>query len=101
MISNDEKKLIAETFVETLPVLRAAIGASQADVASAIGISRQTYCALEQKKRSTSWNTFLSLFLFFGTNEKSQKIMLAKKDFIPTVKRSLIVDTENKNELSL
>ena len=51
MISNDEKKLIAETFVETLPVLRAAIGASQADVASAIGISRQTYCALEQKKK--------------------------------------------------
>ena len=54
MISNDEKKLIAETFVETLPVLRAAIGASQADVASAIGISRQTYCALEQKKRPRS-----------------------------------------------
>lgn len=98
---NTQKKILIETFVDTLPILRAAIGASQADVAAAIGISRQTYCALEQKKRDTSWNTFLSLFLFFGVNEKSQKIMLAKKDFIPTVKRNLIICKETKQDCLL
>ena len=98
---NTQKKILIEQFVDTLPILRAAIGASQADVAAAVGISRQTYCALEQKKRDTSWNTFLSLFLFFGANEKSQKIMLAKKDFIPTVKRNLIIGTETKQDCLL
>lgn len=47
---NTQKKILIEQFVNTLPILRAAIGASQADVATAVGISRQTYCALEQKK---------------------------------------------------
>ena len=98
---NTQKKILIEQFVDTLPILRAAIGASQADVAAAVGISRQTYCALEQKKRDTSWNKFLSLFLFFGVNEKSQKIMLAKKDFIPTVKRNLIIGTEIKQDCLL
>ena len=98
---NTQKKIMIEQFVDTLPILRAAIGASQADVAAAVGISRQTYCALEQKKRDTSWNTFLSLFLFFVVNEKSQKFMLSKKDFILTVKKNLIIDIETKKDCLL
>ncbi|MCR5736582.1 MAG: helix-turn-helix domain-containing protein [Eubacterium sp.] len=45
----DKEKLI-ELLTDELPVLRAKIGLSQEDVSMIIGISRQTYSAIETKK---------------------------------------------------
>ena len=63
------EKNILNDFTTALPILRASLGISQAEVADKIGISRPTYCALEQKKRDLSWNTFLSLFILFYAND--------------------------------
>lgn len=44
----DKDKLI-EILTDELPVLRAKIGISQGDISNIIGISRQTYNAIETK----------------------------------------------------
>ena len=81
----DERKEIIQVLTGALPVLRASIGISQGEIADLIGISRQTYCALEQGKRAMSWNTFLSLFLFFISNNETNNLMKTKKGFIAQV----------------
>lgn len=72
-----------------LLILRAAIGISQGELADCIGISRQTYCALEQGKRQMSWGTFLSLFLFFISNEDTYGLLKVNKGFIARVYKML------------
>ena len=84
-----EKDRLMQEIVPFLPVLRAAIGLSQADVASRTGISRQTYCAVEQGKRPMSWNTFLSLFLLFETNEGSHQLLRRADGYSERVYRVL------------
>lgn len=84
-----ETKTYKETLIgnltEALPVLRASIGISQDEIAKYIGVSRQTYCAMEQKKRMMSWNTFLSLVLFFYANDNSKKVIESRRKFIDNV----------------
>ena len=80
-----EKKEVIQIMTEALPILRAAIGISQADISEYIGVSRQTYCAMEQNKREMSWSNFLSLFSFFYANEKTKILMSCRKDFLRKV----------------
>ena len=66
-----DKDHLISILTEELPVLRAKIGLSQDELSNIVGISRQTYSAIETNKRKMSWNTFLSLLLVFGYNEKT------------------------------
>ena len=47
---DNRREALMERFTYELPVLRAQLGASQAEVAEKIGISRQTYNSIETKK---------------------------------------------------
>lgn len=85
IVINKEKEELIQTLTGTLPILRAAIGISQGEIAEYIGISRQTYCALEIGKRQMSWNVFLSLFLFFISNSETNNLLKTKKGFIAQV----------------
>lgn len=67
----DKEKLI-ELLTDELPVLRAKIGLSQEDVSMIIGISRQTYSAIETKKRKMTWSIALSLILYYEQNESTR-----------------------------
>ena len=69
--SPEKKDELIEKLTIALPALRAAAKATQEQVANAIGISRQTYCAIEMQKRKMSWNTYMSLILFFDYNPSS------------------------------
>lgn len=80
-----KKSELIEELKSVLPILRAAISISQGELAEYIGVSRQTYCALEQGKRDISWNTFLSLFLFFMTNENTKALLNTRVGFIERV----------------
>lgn len=82
IVSKTEKEELIQTLTGTLPILRAAIGISQGEIAEYIGVSRQTYCALEVGKRQMSWNTFLSLFLFFISNSETNNLLKTKKDLL-------------------
>lgn len=64
-ISAGYKKTSIAVLQENLPVLRAKADISQEELASVIGVSRQTYCAIESGKREMSWNSYLSLVFFF------------------------------------
>lgn len=58
-----------------LPVLRAKARISQEDIASKIGISRQTYSSIETGKREMSWTTFLALIAFFQNNDSTKQML--------------------------
>jgi len=66
------KEKLIELLTDELPVLRAKIGLSQEDVSMIIGISRQTYSAIETKKRKMTWSIALSLILYYEQNESTR-----------------------------
>lgn len=69
--TEDEKSKLISRLTKELPTLRGAVKASQDEIANAIGISRQTYCAIETKKRKMTWNYYMALILFFDYNPNS------------------------------
>ena len=60
---------------DNLASLRAKVGISQGELSALIGISRQTYSAIECGKRLMSWNTYLSLILFFDYNNETHQMI--------------------------
>lgn len=93
----DRNELI-DILTDELPVLRAKLGISQDDISSIIGISRQTYSAIETKKRRMSWNTFLSLILFYGYNEKTTNLVESTGAFPPSLKQTLNINRRMKED---
>lgn len=85
LIDETVKKDLTDSLVYALPILRAQLHISQDAIAQYVGISRQTYCALESRKARMSWNIFLSLFLFFISNEATYSLLKMKKGFIGRV----------------
>lgn len=58
-----------------LPLLRAKLEITQEEIAAIIGISRQTYSAIEGGKRMMSWQIYLSLVLFFDANKATCSLL--------------------------
>ena len=58
----DKEKLISALTPE-LTILRVKAEISQGELANLIGVSRQTYGAIERGARQMTWNTYLSLIL--------------------------------------
>ena len=71
------KENLLKIMTDNLPALRAKLGLSQDEVSNIIGISRQTYCAIETQKRKMSWSNFISLLFLFWYNEKTQVLVSA------------------------
>lgn len=82
IITEDKKRQYIERLVDELPVLRTMLGASQDELASTIGLSRQTYSAIETRKRKMTWSVYLSLILIFDCCKQTHDLM-RNKDFFP------------------
>ena len=67
-IDKQYKENCIEIMVENLVALHAKARITQEELANLVGVSRQTYYAIETNRRALSWNTYLSLLLFFDTN---------------------------------
>lgn len=91
-INEVDREKLMQVLTEELPVLRAKIGISQGDISNIIGVSRQTYSAIETKKRKMSWNTFLSLVLFFEHNEKTREMLVGIGAFPSSLEQMLNVN---------
>lgn len=91
-IQEINKERLIDILTEELPVLRAKIGLSQDDLSNVIGISRQTYSAIETKKRKMSWNVYLSLILMFDNNEKTREMLSAVGAFPQELRDALNID---------
>ena len=78
-MSNDEKEIFKNDYIvkltENLAMLRAKAGVTQEEVADVIGIARQTYSAIECGRKPMSWNTFMSLILFFKENTQTKEVI--------------------------
>lgn len=75
LITEDYRTVSTEILMECLPSLRARVGITQEELANVIGISRQTYYALETSKREMSWPMFLAIvFIFDSMKETSEMI---------------------------
>lgn len=75
LLSETEKDAFIATLTPNLLVLRTQADISQEELANLLGISRQTYSAIERNIRRMSWNTYLSLILFFDHNKKTHKML--------------------------
>ncbi len=71
----ESKKKLIENMAGNLSVLRAKLNMTQEQLGLLIGVSRQTVIAIETKKRSMTWNTFLSLVFVFSKNRATADLM--------------------------
>lgn len=78
VVSPDYKDSYIEVLTENLLPLRTKAEITQEELSAMVGISRQTYYAIETRRRQMSWNTYLSLILFFDTNVATHSML--KKD---------------------
>lgn len=84
-LKDEEKKRLIKLLDEQLASLRAKANISQNDLAMMIGVSRQTYGAIERGIRSMTWNTYLSLILFFDYNANTHDILRTSGAFPTSV----------------
>lgn len=86
------KKIAVDILVDELPSLRAKIGISQDQLAEYVGLSRQTLSAIETRKRPISWQTFLSIVLYFTLNTKTNTTLKLLPGFIEALQKCLDYD---------
>ena len=75
VVSEVEREICREKLRQQLPMLRGAVGASQVDIANAIGISRQTYNAIESGRKEMNWSIYCSLLLYFDYHPNAHTII--------------------------
>lgn len=75
IFEQDQNRLI-DILTEELPVLRARLRISQAELARGIGISRQTYSLIETKKQKMTWVTYMAMIAFFGGYAKTRQSLI-------------------------
>jgi len=74
-ITNEKKQEYISRLLPHLASLRAKAGLSQDELAGLVGVSRQTYCLTESGARGLSWNTYLSIVMFFDYNQRTHDLL--------------------------
>lgn len=67
------KEKLIDKFIYELPILRARIDLTQDEISEIAGISRQTYSALETRKRKMTWSNFMALLFVFYFNPATKE----------------------------
>ena len=75
LFERDQNNMI-DILTEELPVLRARLRISQAELARGVGISRQTYSLIETKKQKMTWVTYMAMIAFFGEYAKTRQSLI-------------------------
>ena len=74
-VSNIDQDRLIMILTDELPVLRARLRISQDELSRCIGISRQTYSLIENKKQKMTWVTFMAFIAFFQNNAKTRSAL--------------------------
>lgn len=74
-INKDYKELCTAVLQDSLASLRAKAGLSQEEISSLIGMTRQTYHALETGKQQIPWTTFLAFAFFFRELDATREMI--------------------------
>ena len=75
--SAHEQERLIMLLTDELPVLRARLRISQDELSRNIGISRQTYSLIENKKQKMTWVTFMAFIAFFQNNPKTRSTLVS------------------------
>ena len=70
-----QKEELINILTNELKMLRSKVEISQQELANRLGVSRQTYGAIESKTQKMTWSNFLALLLLFMSNEDTAKII--------------------------
>lgn len=69
------KDLLIERLASNLPLIRARMKISQAELSEIVGIGRQTLISIENKNSKMRWDTFLAMILVISRNENAAELM--------------------------
>lgn len=94
-LNEKTKRELIDALTPELAALRTKADISQGELANLIGVSRQTYGAIERQVRKMTWNTYLSLILFYDQNKKTRKMLRAIGAFPEAVIRRFNEDEED------
>ena len=84
-----QKEQLISILTNELKMLRSKVDASQQDLASRLGLSRQAYAAIESKAQKMTWSNFLALLMIFTNNEATAKIIDWIEAYPPELKQYL------------
>ena len=76
-ISKGKKEQLSKALAASLPMLRAKIGISQAELADMVEVTRQTISAFESEQREMPWNMFLAFMMIFTSNPVTKRLLEA------------------------
>lgn len=88
---NEAREKLMKKLIHELPVLRARLGISQAELADKVGISRQTFNSIETGKRKMTWTTFMALVAVFQNNEQTRQMLSYVNDWNEELKANFSV----------
>ncbi len=74
-MDENKRAILIANMTENLPTLRKKLGVSQEELSSVLGVNRSTIAAIENHKRTMTWNMFLALLLVFTKNEETNKLL--------------------------
>jgi DNA-binding XRE family transcriptional regulator len=72
---DDSKEILIEQLASNLEILRVGAKLTQEATAKAIGITRQTYCQIENGNSKMSWSIYLSLLLLFSSIPRTAELL--------------------------
>lgn len=90
LLTDAEKDSFIATLTPHLAVLRTQADVSQEEIANLIGISRQTYSAIERKVRKMSWNTYILLSMGIRLQKSVQNTVLITKQTLISSLNSMV-----------
>ena len=70
-----QKEKLITILTNELKMLRSKVEISQQELANRLGVSRQTYGAIESKTQKMTWSNFLALLFLFLSNGDTAKII--------------------------
>ena len=85
---NSRKEELIDKLSEELLILRTKTTMSQEEIANAIGLSRQTYSAIEAGKKRMTWRTYLALIMVFDYNSKTHEMIRQINIFPPELEEA-------------
>lgn len=75
ILTKADKKKYIDALAENLLLLRLKAQISQDELSNLVGVSRQTFGAVERLSQPMSWNTYLSLILFFNNHSATHAML--------------------------
>lgn len=86
-LDDELKRGAIENMVKNLAVLRTMLNLSQAELACLIGLGRQTFVAIENRKRNMTWSVFLSLMFVFSQHPQTRTLLELFEIYTPEMKK--------------